>query len=497
LIKIAYQALLYKSGFISVSADEFARGITAFKWSENPHAIYIGGTPWMPLETYLNGFMLMLWDNVILAPRFTAFLASCLLLVYFYKFTKYIFSENIIAYFAVLMLLFHQWYVWLSGTPMLDIYFLAFILGGLYYLAVWLEEFSERCLLLSALFLFISSAFHFQSWAIINVINLVTFPILLNFLKNKDFRKSLLLITFYFANNFFILIFTVGTYLSKDTLNVFRFHTVWSKIWAKGYNVSLLNKLLYYPILVAKNGLGVWWLLLLIAMILLLFKERNKTRLTIFLILPVWLGILSIFNIWSVPAQAAPGRFCLFFVILSIPYVAYAFYIIFQWDNMYLSPQKFPCTRHIRTFSVFMIAIILSINVSRSLSYPQPSVAAKDIIETGKFLNTLLNEDPSRAESKFMVESILWTSVGIQLTSKHPENMVLDRKRDFWHLHRRVPSMFLVNDPPMIKKFFIENNVRYILLRSKDLKETLESRYLLPKKKDVGAWTIYEVDKTS
>ncbi|MEW6145751.1 MAG: hypothetical protein AB1598_12105 [Thermodesulfobacteriota bacterium] len=141
MVKLAVQLYLYRIGFLSVSADEYSRGITAARWALDgtiPTAIYMSN--WLPFETYLNGLALMVWDNVIWTPRITAFLFSCFLLVYFIKLVQHLFGRLPVTFLAGLLLVFNPWFIWLSGTPMLDIYYLAPFVAGLYYISKWVSE---------------------------------------------------------------------------------------------------------------------------------------------------------------------------------------------------------------------------------------------------------------------------------------------------------------------------------------------------------------------
>ena len=51
-LKIILQAVLYRRGFISVSADEFSRGITAARWALHPRLNILADLQevWLPLE---------------------------------------------------------------------------------------------------------------------------------------------------------------------------------------------------------------------------------------------------------------------------------------------------------------------------------------------------------------------------------------------------------------------------------------------------------------
>lgn len=172
-IKVILLLYFYHLGFVAVSADEYSRGITAARWAldgDLPTVLYTG--TWLPFELYLNGLSLMIWDNVIWTPRITAFLFSCFLLVYFLKLVQYLYKLYSVTLIAGLLLTFNPWFIWLSGTPMLDIYYLAPFVGGLFYFLKWTDTNSDRCLVISILLFAFSTGFHVQSWILVNAVNL-------------------------------------------------------------------------------------------------------------------------------------------------------------------------------------------------------------------------------------------------------------------------------------------------------------------------------------
>ena len=110
-IRLGMQVTLYQRGFIVVAADEFARGIRAAKWADNPQIDILAdvqGT-WLPFEKYLNGLFLYIVPDVIVAPRITVFIASCLLLITLYIFTYFLFKHVAIAILSTLFIAFQPW----------------------------------------------------------------------------------------------------------------------------------------------------------------------------------------------------------------------------------------------------------------------------------------------------------------------------------------------------------------------------------------------------
>jgi len=200
LFRVTVQAILYTRGFLSVSADEYARGISAAKWAVQPRFDMFDASPgaWLPFEKYLNGLVLSVWPDVILAPRVTVFLSSCVVIIALYLLVYYLFNSSAIAALATIFVVIQPWIVWLSGTPMLEMYYLAFYFAGLLFLLVWLKDNRRGFWIFAGFSFLIATGFHVQSWYLINLVNLLTIGFLIGFVRHKRYGRLRRLISYYF-----------------------------------------------------------------------------------------------------------------------------------------------------------------------------------------------------------------------------------------------------------------------------------------------------------
>jgi hypothetical protein len=95
-----------------------------------------------------------------------------------------------------------------------------------------------------------------------------------------------------------------------------------------GYDVGPLRKLLYYPALVVRSA-PVLPLLLPVSLYALERVEHRLIALLPFLVGAISGLLFSIFNLVSVPATAAAGRYALPFFILFSPYLAHGLVVLF------------------------------------------------------------------------------------------------------------------------------------------------------------------------
>ncbi len=65
--RLFLQVMLYRFGFMSLSADEFGRTVLAARWARDPHAVWSG--VWLPFHMYLFGAALRLKWEMLYVPR--------------------------------------------------------------------------------------------------------------------------------------------------------------------------------------------------------------------------------------------------------------------------------------------------------------------------------------------------------------------------------------------------------------------------------------------
>jgi hypothetical protein len=490
-LKIVSQLTLFSRGFISVSADEFARGIRAAEWALQPRFDILADVKeiWLPLEKYLNGLLLLVWPDVIRAPRVTVFVASCLVLIALFVFVYYLFNNFQVAALASAFVVFQPWYAWLSGTPMLEMYYLACFLGGLVFLTMWLREERRGYWFWAGCCFMLASCFHVQSWIFINVVNLITVSYLGQYIRQKRFGYLWRLIGFYVLGNLFIITVSIVAFL--DTGQLFAFlanHTSYSKWFYGGYNVSVLEKLLYYPKLLIQNSSGAVWLLLSVALVVLLRDKANKWKWFPLTLAVAGLSINSAMNVVSGPPSAAPGRYSLFYVIMISPYLAYGTYHLWVIGRLWMS--RWMSRIGARALAVLATGLFLySVwwGIVRIPDFPQGM--SMDAVETGYYLNQVLSDNGSNSATNYLVELKYWDFLAIKLTAGHYDTLVFDREYNLFN--RDTPSIFS-GGKTEVSADLRSQNIVYVALRDPDLKANARRMGFLRAMRDVGNWTVYE-----
>lgn len=488
LVRVVGQVLLYQRGFLRVSADEFARGIIAARWASQPRFDLLDGPPaaWLPFEKYVNGLLLTVWPDPVLAPRVTVFLSSCLVLIGLYVFVYYLFDSFTIAVLTSLFVVFQPWYVWLSGTPMLEMYYLAFYLAGLFFLVMWLKDNRRGFWILAGCSFLIASGFHVQSWILINLVNLLAVGFLFRFIRQKQYGRLSRLIGYYLLSNALIITFAIVEF--AYTGEVFAFlasHTSYSRWFYGGYNIPVLEKLSYYPLLILRNVSPVIWALVIAAFIFLRSDKERGWKLFPLKLAILALVLFSVMNVLSGPPSAAPSRYSLFYILMLSPYIAYGTYQFFKWGQQ----RSFPTTRYSATVLAAALFIYgIGWGAVHTSNHPGGPLGT---VEAGRYLNELLNQtDPDEAKT-YMVELEYWDFLAFQLTAGHYDAIVYDRVQDI--RNRDTPSIF-EKKPDDIYDILSVQNVRYVALRNPDLKAKVQQTNFLSAQQDIGNWTIYEFE---
>lgn len=162
-------------------SDAVSRIYLSQAWASHPHLIT--QSVWGPLHFYLNGFVLMFWDDPILAPSVLNILLSTVTLFPFYFFTKRLFNPDgaLVAtlFLGVSPILFRNSFLCLSETP-----YLLFLSMALDFISKSIIEKKTRWAVLGGLAISIAAGFRYEAWLLIVLFCFV-------FACTSSFRKSL------------------------------------------------------------------------------------------------------------------------------------------------------------------------------------------------------------------------------------------------------------------------------------------------------------------
>ncbi|MFO7537437.1 MAG: hypothetical protein R6X32_05175 [Chloroflexota bacterium] len=488
--RLILQIRLYQQGFISTSADEFARGLRTLTWSQNPRLSPAADliSPWPPFEMYLNGLMLRVIDDVLIAPRLTVFVASCLLLIALFLLVAHLFNGST-ATLAVTLVAVHPWTVWLSGTPMLEMYFLACFLGGLYFITVWLCRRQRFYWLVAGLLFFLASGLHVQSWILINLVNLFTLIYWYQFIRQKAYKQVARLIGFWLLGNAYIIFWAIAEYaMTGQLFGILASHTTYSLWFYDGYNVDIIEKLLYFPRIVWRNIPLLVWLLSGVGLFFVLRGPARIRRLYPLVLGGLVLLIASIFNLASGPPSAAPDRYVLLYVLLLSPYAAYG---IFRLGERAWQIGNRPLAYLATAIIAALFSGVLAQGLVQTAVFPQGM--AQDTIKTGRYLQQALIEPgvtqpPFQPAETVLVEALYWDFLALELLTRQDARIIYDREHDY--LNRDNPSIF-EEDTAVVHSHLLQASVGLVALRDPLLQEQARTLPFLAAQQEIGDWVIF------
>jgi len=166
---VLLQVLVLKSGFVSLSGDEFFRGLLSYAWYLHPYftSDAIGEAPravWLPLHFWVVGAALHLYFDLWLTPILVSMFFSVLTLIMLYKLTVLLFSKEPVGSLAVLIAGLTPWYVWLSVTGMPNSLFHFFVIAGIYGALKWQESGDNLHLLASSCAFLLATMLRQEGW---------------------------------------------------------------------------------------------------------------------------------------------------------------------------------------------------------------------------------------------------------------------------------------------------------------------------------------------
>ena len=171
IVHLGLQWLLYARGFTALTADEFGRILFAAQWAEQPRWIWRG--PWLPFHRYLFGLLFKLRWDLLYLPRAVTITIGLVSLPCMYLLTRGIFGQRRVAWISLLLLSVSPAHIWLSSTPLTEIYHTSLVLGCMTAFVYAINQRRQRYLYLSAALLALATGFRFEAWMVAVVYSLL------------------------------------------------------------------------------------------------------------------------------------------------------------------------------------------------------------------------------------------------------------------------------------------------------------------------------------
>lgn len=410
LIIIAVATLVVKFILVpfaqTTDADAVSRTLDAMQWMQHPR--WIIQSVWGPFDFYLNGLVLMLWNNPVNALIVFHIVLSVLTLIPFFFFVRREFTEFgaivATAFLAISPILFRSSLMALSETP-----YLLFIVMCLNFISKGIKEGKNSYLLWAGMVTTIASGFRYEAWLMIAIFSLLV--LLLGGWK-KAFLFGAVACIFPFTSmlqNYLLngqpLYGIVGNY--NWTINVMQnnahpaFEDYLRRIWSFPFSW-----------MIALGPLTAW---VTIRSIFLSYKKSNKWHSVWMWTIPFWLFFFTMqYNAFK-GTLILHHRFIGTLVILSLPFSA-----------AYFDVRAVSKVRQALIFGALTIGLTFVYNTGNVIYLPR--LHDQEAVKTANFIKQQLNR-----QSGLIADNWGWQNtyyIALQSGLQWSNMMLLDDRQD-------------------------------------------------------------------
>jgi len=297
----------------TMDADAVSRIYLALDWLKEPH--WIATSVWAPFHFYLNGMVLAIWNDPILAPKVANILLASATLLPFYTFTRREFNAPgawiATIFLAICPILFRNSFLALSGPP-----FLFFLVLAMNQLSRGIRNNNSMALVLAGLAITVAAGFRYEAWLIMALFGGLT-------LLRSGWKQAFL---FSAAALFFPVVWMVSNWLETgNALHSIQGNYHWTlEMMSNNDNVDLesyLRRIWYFPFswMIA---VGAPVAFVILRAIFQDYKRPFRLHSTAFWSIPFWaLLAFMLYNSFQ-GTLLLQHRFTGTLVVFSLPFVA-------------------------------------------------------------------------------------------------------------------------------------------------------------------------------
>lgn len=499
LVKSFLFYLLYKNGFIAISADEYSRTIKAYYWAQDPRLVFEG--LWMPFGYYIEGIVLKFWNNLFLAPRITTLIASIFAVTGVYFLSLVLFDSKKVGLVAVLLSLFHPAVNWYSYLPFVSMYHGATLIWGFIFFHYWLRQKKTKFLFLTAVMLLFCSGFRYESWFFVACFSF--YMLFLSFKNLKiDWKRSASFILLSIIPAIFCLIWVVASSLRSG--NVLELHHIRGRYFAglvdKGG--EFLSKVVAIPREFLSKEFIVFSILIFVSIgVLFITKKRVKIRPynLKYIIFHVVLILLVICMIcFYVGITGPPGvrtRIIVPYFLILLPLCGWSISLLFE----NITPNK---SIHSLTVISGLIIILLLVTYEIKDIFNYPPSQLFNETHLGFDLKETIEENPLEPEEKVLLQLSYWGYRGVVVGSNNPNMFIFDGPENPLVNHgqnhvvvKKYHRSIFASHPKVIQDFIRKNNIRYAAIRGVVPLKRLAMSTKISLISQQGYWYLLEIEK--
>jgi hypothetical protein len=473
--RLFLQLMLYRSGFASVTADDFGRTVMAARWAQEPYVEWYGA--WLPFHMYMVGAALRVKWDLLWVPRAFGILCGVVSVVLVYQLARMLFQSRRIGLLSAILLAVNPAHVWLSSTSLTDMPNTTLVLASMVTFALYLRRRARHYVYISAFILALANGFRFESWMMSTVFSsyLITQAILHLCRRDTDIRELLTLTVPALIPWVFPIAWVAGNYLATGdplfSLAAIRLVNVAWHGGGRSYGRYLETFLRIDPYATVLGGVG---------LVACLFQYRKSQAVPWFVamaVIPV-----CMFAFLHGGQVEPPGnylRYLPLFMFVTYPAVAFLIDLVIT----VLSKSQLA-----RSLTLALVVCGMTATQTRTTLEFVNDPAAQGL-EVGQRIRALRKENPNLSWRPMLIEVSYWDYVAIHVGANDISLLMYDRQLD---IRQESPSL-LLSDVGAVRKCLALYNISYIVVKSPELDETIQTDLGIPPSEEVNVYAFYHV----
>lgn len=473
--RLGLQVLLYRVGFVSLTADDFGRAVVAGRWAQQPYIIWHGA--WLPFHMILVGSALRLVWDLLWVPRTVNILFGTVSILLIYGLSKALFSDRRIGLVAALLLAFNPAHLWLSSGMLVEIPYLALLLGCMFSFVIFLQRSRLGYLFLSAVLLGLANGFRFEGWMVSLFFSLYLVWLGITRFIHRQSKLSTAIVFWVAALIPFIFpaLWVAGSYY--QTGDPFQFLSViraYKLIW-------YASQRSYFNYLITSWQIG-WPIVILFFPALAVCIHRYGKSQAVCWYLGIILAPLALFLFLHGGQVEPPGNYiryltpflCVFIPLLSMLMVAFYHY--------------FHQPVWARAAVLCLISLALLIQIASTFKFSNDPAAQG--LAVGQQLRALRSSSSAQEPVPAIIEVSYWEYLAIHVGANDLDTLMYDRKLDI--NQRDAPSLIMENSD-LVYACAGQYGVEFLLVKDKMLKNLIKSKFLLQPESRVNMYNFYRI----
>lgn len=473
--RLILQVALYRSGFLSLTADEFGRTVSAARWSQNPTIVWAGS--WLPFHTYLLGLAFWIKWDLLYVPRVIVIFLGALSIPLMYGLAVQLTGSRRVGMMSALLLAVNPAHTWLSSTPLSAVPYSFLTLVAITSSTLYFRNNRKLFLYLAGLALAVANGFRFESWVLSAIFSLfiVGNGVCLIAKKVSGLSQSVNLIIVALLPWIFPSIWIVVAYLENGIpLVLLDSIRSYKSAWY-GQSSSYLNYLKTFlridPYATIFGVLGLMFYLM---------RHRKSWAARWYSVIAIApLIVFILLHGGQVEPQGNYFRYLTSFVIITYPALGYLI------DN---SVNFFAQSKRTEAFVIGLILGILIITQVRT-TFRFTNDPSADGLLVGQRIKTLRLEYPELSQRPVLIELVYWQYLSIHIGANDISHIIYDRELD---IERRQSTSLLLTNIDAFRDCMASHEFSYIILKSPDLRAVVERNLKLSPSEEINDYAFYQ-----